>query len=613
MPEDLGAIWLDGNRCRFRVWAPFSHKVHLHLVAPEDRVVCMEPRKRGYHTAVVEEIAPGTKYLYQLSNGKEVPDPVSRYQPDGVHGPSEIVSARFDWTDTHWFGIPIETYVIYELHVGTFTSEGTFEAVIPYLNELVDIGITAIELMPVAQFSGSRNWGYDGVFPFAVQNSYGGPRGLKSLVNACHERGLAVILDVVYNHLGPEGNYLSHFAPYFTERYKTPWGAALNFDAVNSDEVRHFFVSNALEWITDHHIDALRLDAVHAILDHSALNILEELAEAVHSRGLSLNRRAYVLAESALNDTRIVRTAELGGYGLDAQWNDDFHHSMHTLLTRERHGYYVDFGDFQHMAQAFSEGFVYSGRYSVNRGRRHGNSSRAIPSVKFVVFAQNHDQIGNRLMGDRLSQLVSLEAYKLASSVVLLSPFVPLLFMGDEYGETAPFQYFVSHSDPDLVEAVRRGRKEEFASFDWQGEPPDPQDEKTFESSKLNHSLKKEQRHRALLAFHKELIRLRKSLPALRSLSKDKMDVLSFEKEYVLAVRRWNETNEVLAIFNFNERPVQQFENVPRGAWTKRLDSSDSRWLGSGTTALETIQSPMQLDLTLQPYAVLLYEKEIQD
>jgi maltooligosyltrehalose trehalohydrolase len=613
MPEDLGAIWLDGNRCRFRVWAPFSHKVHLHLVAPEDRVVCMEPRKRGYHTAVVEEIAPGTKYLYQLSNGKEVPDPVSRYQPDGVHGPSEIVSARFDWTDTHWFGIPIETYVIYELHVGTFTSEGTFEAVIPYLNELVDIGITAIELMPVAQFSGSRNWGYDGVFPFAVQNSYGGPRGLKSLVNACHERGLAVILDVVYNHLGPEGNYLSHFAPYFTERYKTPWGAALNFDAVNSDEVRHFFVSNALEWITDHHIDALRLDAVHAILDHSALNILEELAEAVHSRGLSLNRRAYVIAESALNDTRIVRTAELGGYGLDAQWNDDFHHSMHTLLTRERHGYYVDFGDFQHMAQAFSEGFVYSGRYSVNRGRRHGNSSRAIPSVKFVVFAQNHDQIGNRLMGDRLSQLVSLEAYKLASSVVLLSPFVPLLFMGDEYGETAPFQYFVSHSDPDLVEAVRRGRKEEFASFDWQGEPPDPQDEKTFESSKLNHSLKKEQRHRALLAFHKELIRLRKSLPALRSLSKDKMDVLSFEKDYVLAVRRWNETNEVLAIFNFNERPVQQFENVPRGAWTKRLDSSDSRWLGSGTTALETIQSPMQLDLTLQPYAVLLYEKEIQD
>src|SRR5215813_11349166 len=394
MPEDLGAIWLDGNRCRFRVWAPSSHKVHLHLVAPEDRIFCMEPRKRGYHTAVVEEIAPGTKYLYQLSNGNEVPDPVSRYQPDGVHGPSEIVSARFDWTDTHWFGIPIETYVIYELHVGTFTSEGTFEAVIPYLNELVDIGITAIELMPVAQFSGSRNWGYDGVFLFAVQNSYGGPHGLKKLVNACHERGLAVILDVVYNHLGPEGNYLSLFAPYFTERYKTPWGAALNFDDAHSDEVRHFFVSNALEWITDYHFDALRLDAVHAILDHSALNFLEELAESV------------------LNDTRIIRPSELGGYGLDAQWNDDFHHSIHTLLTREREGYYADFGDFQHMAQAFSEGFVYSGRYSVNRGRRHGNSSRGVPPVKFVVYAQNHDQIGNRMKGERLRQLVSFEEYK---------------------------------------------------------------------------------------------------------------------------------------------------------------------------------------------------------
>src|SRR5262249_16007104 len=329
--------------------------------------------------------------------------------------------------------------------------------------------------MPVAQFSGSRNWGYDGVFPFAVQNSYGGPRGLKKLVNACHERGLAVILDVVYNHLGPEGNYLAHFAPYFTERYKTPWGPALNFDDVDSDEVRRFFVSNALEWITDYHIDALRLDAVHAILDHSALNILEELANAVHARGTSLNRRVYVIAESALNDTRIVRTTELGGYGLDAQWNDDFHHSLHTLLTSEREGYYVDFGDFQHMAQAFSEGFGYSGRYSVNRRRRHGNSSLSIPPVRFVLYAQNHDQLGTRMRGERGTELVSVEQHNRAAGAVLLSPFVPLLFMGDEYGETAPFQYFVSHSDKQLIEAVRRGRIEEFAAFNWKDEPPDPQ------------------------------------------------------------------------------------------------------------------------------------------
>ncbi|PYS36910.1 MAG: malto-oligosyltrehalose trehalohydrolase, partial [Acidobacteria bacterium] len=577
MPEDLGAIWMEDDRCRFRVWAPASERVHLHLVAPRERVVCMQPRTLGYHTALVQGTPPGTRYLYRLSTGSEFPDPVSRSQPEGVHGPSEVINRQFAWTDAHWFGVPIEHYVIYELHVGTFTSAGTFDAVIPYLDELAGIGITAIELMPVAQFPGARNWGYDGVFPFAVQNSYGGPCGLRKLVNACHERRLAVILDVVYNHIGPEGNYLTQFAPYFTDRYKTPWGRALNFDDMNSDEVRHFFICNALEWITDYHIDALRLDAVHAILDHSALNFLEELGDAVHQRGTELNRRAYVIAESALNDTRIIRPPELGGYGLDAQWNDDFHHSLHTLLTRERGGYYVDFGDFQHMAQAFSEGFVYSGHYSVNRGRRHGNSSRGVSPAKFVVYAQNHDQVGNRMMGERLGQLVSFEAYKLAASLVLLSPFVPLLFMGDEYGETAPFQYFVSHSDPELVQAVRRGRKEEFASFNWQGEPPDPQDEKTFERSKLNHYLKKKRPHQALLAFHKELIRLRKSLLALRRLSKDTMDVVSFEEQSVLAVRRWNETNEVITIFNFKDELVSDFQSIPYGVWNKRLDSSDAR------------------------------------
>jgi maltooligosyltrehalose trehalohydrolase len=364
--------------------------------------------------------------------------------------------------------------------------------------------------MPVAQFSGARNWGYDGVFPFAVQNSYGGPLGLKRFVNACHEHGLAVVLDVVYNHIGPEGNHLAQFGPYFTDRYRTPWGQAINLDDALSDEVRHFFVSNAVEWIRDYHVDALRLDAVHAIFDNSALNFLEELGDAVHEQATALNRRIYVIAESALNDVRLIRPHELGGYGLDAQWNDDFHHALHTLLTKERAGCYVDFGNFQHIAHAFSEGFVYSGRYSVSRGRRHGNSSRVIPPAKFVVYAQNHDQIGNRMVGDRLGQICGLDAYKLAAAVVLLSPFLPLLFMGDEYGETAPFQYFVSHSDPGLIDAVRRGRKEEFAAFNWIGEPPDPQDEQTFNRSKLNHCLKKEGHHKILVEFHKELIHLRK-------------------------------------------------------------------------------------------------------
>src|SRR5215471_4197447 len=552
MPQDLGAVLLKDARCRFRVWAPLCNKLELHVTAPEDFVLLMEPKQLGYHTAVLEGVKPGARYKYRLENGKEFPDPVSRYQPEGVHGPSEVIDPSFPWNDDRWFGLPIENYVIYELHVGTFTPEGTFDAVIPHLDELADTGITAIEIMPVAQFPGNRNWGYDGVYPFAVQNSYGGPSGLKKLVDACHARSLAVILDVVYNHIGPEGNYLPQYAPYyFTDRYKTPWGQALNFDDAHSDEVRHFFIANAIEWITDYHIDALRLDAVHAILDHSALNFLEELGETVHGQGTFLNRRVYVIAESALNDTRVIRPQELGGYGLDAQWNDDFHHSLHTLLTSEREGYYVDFGDFQHMAQAFSEGFVYSGRYSVNRGRRHGNSSRGVPPVKFVVFAQNHDQIGNRMLGERLGQLVSFEGSKLAAAIVVLSPFVPLLFMGDEYGETAPFQYFVSHSDEALIQAVRNGRREEFASFNWAGEPPDPQAEETFRRSKLNHGLKQETRHRALLEYHTELIRLRKSLPALRTLSKEKMDVVSFEEECVLIVRRWSGNNEVLAIFNF--------------------------------------------------------------
>lgn len=569
----------------------------------------------GYQQVTVDGVAPVTRYFYQLANGKDLPDPVSRFQPEGVHGPSEIVAPHFDWEDKHWFGLPIENYILYEVHVGTFTPEGTFDAVVPYLDDLVDLGITAVELMPVAQFPGCRNWGYDGVFPFAVQNCYGGPQGLKTLVNACHRRGLALVLDVVYNHIGPEGNVLPQFGPYFTDRYKTPWGPAINFDDAHSDDVRHFFIANALEWITDYHIDALRLDAVHAILDHSALNFLEELGDAIHQRGTELNRHVYVIAESALNDTRLIRPSEFGGYGLDAQWNDDFHHSLHTMLTKEREGYYVDFGDFQHMAKALSEGFVYSGRYSVNRRRRHGSSSRGIPPMKFVVYAQNHDQIGNRMLGERLSQLVGFEACKLASSVVLLSPFIPLLFMGDEYGESAPFQYFVSHSDPLLIEAVRRGRKEEFAGFKWSSEPPDPQSEQTFKRSKLAHPLKHQGRHRALLEYHKELIWLRKSLPALRCLSKENMDVVSFEEDHAIAVRRWSGDNEVLSIFNFSGREVRPIQNIPFGAWRKRLDSEDARWMGSGATAPDVIESAASAGrpLVLQRHAVLVFEKEIQD
>lgn len=618
MSGDLGAIWLDDKQCRFRVWAPKSKEVQLHIVAPEDRLIPMQARESGYHQGTLH-VTPGTQYLYRLERGKEFPDPASRYQPLGVLGPSEIMDPCFDWRDQHWFGLPIENYIIYELHVGTFTTEGTFDAIIPHLDYLADTGITAVELMPVAQFSGARNWGYDGVFLFAVQNSYGGPAGLMKLVDACHRRGLAVILDVVYNHIGPESNVLPEFGPYFTERYKTPWGPAVNFDDAHSDEVRHFFIQNALYWITEFHVDALRLDAVHAILDHSAVNVLQELSDAVHERGTALNRRVYTIAESVLNDSRLLRPAELGGYGLDAQWNDDFHHSLHTLLTKERQGYYVDFGDFQQMARAFSEGFVYAGRYSVFRGRRHGNSSRGIPPAKFVVYSKNHDHIGNRMMGERLNQLVPFESLKLAASLVLLSPFTPLIFMGDEYAETAPFQYFVSHSDPALVAAVRRGRKHEFASFKWKGEPPDPQDEATFQRSKLNHCLRQQGRHRTLLEFHRELIRLRKSVPALACPSREKMDVASFEEEQLLAIRRWNDNNEVFAIFNFNDKHARFELRLPSGRWIKKLDSDDERWEGRGSAVPDALAAfggqplPEGEGFTLNPKQVLLFEREIED
>lgn len=434
----LGAASLGDGRCRFTVWAPAAEKVEVRLLTPRPRVATLDRGGQGYHHGVLEGVERGSLYVYRLDGGPERADPASRSQPQGVHGPSEVVDPQFPWEDVSWVGPRLQDYILYELHVGTFTREGTFDAIIPHLTDLRELGVTAIELMPVAQFPGTRNWGYDGVFPFAVQDSYGGPAGLKRLVNACHREGLAVVLDVVYNHLGPEGNTLGDFGPYFSERYRSPWGPALNFDGPGSDEVRRFFIENALAWITDYHVDALRLDALHAILDLSAYPFLAELAAAVRERAARLHRRVYLIAESDLNDPKLVRPPEVGGYGLDAQWNDDFHHALHALLTGERTGYYEDFGTVAHLARAFTEGYVYTGQYSVYRRRRHGVPARALPAHAFAVFAQNHDQVGNRMRGERLSALVPFEALKLAAAVVLLSPYLPLLFMGEEYGETAP-------------------------------------------------------------------------------------------------------------------------------------------------------------------------------
>lgn len=610
----LGAIYLGDGRCRFCVWAPSVQKVEARIVAPPERIVPLVKRDQGYHQAVIEGVEPTSLYVYRLDGAKQRPDPASRFQPQGVHGPSQVVNPHFDWKDGDWFGLRLEDYIIYELHVGTFTAEGTFDAIIPHLDELKDLGITAIELMPAAQFPGNRNWGYDGVFPFAVQNSYGGPEGLRRLINACHQKGLAVVLDVVYNHLGPEGNYLGEFGPYFTERYRTPWGTAINFDGPHSDEVKRFFIENALYWITEFHIDALRLDALHAIMDLSAEPFLEQLATAVHEQAERIGRRVYLIAESDLNDTKLVRSQELGGYGLDGQWNDDFHHAVHTLLTGESGGYYQDFGKITHLAKAFTEGYIYSGQYSAYRRRQHGNSSKMLAARQFVVCSQNHDQVGNRMFGERLTQLVSFDALKLAAGVVLLSPFIPLLFMGEEYGEPAPFPYFVSHSDPALIEAVRRGRREEFAAFAWKGEPLDPQDEATFLQAKLNHTLRHEGQHKILLEFYTELIRLRKNLRPLAVLSKDQMEVAAFEKEKVLFIRRWSCEHEVLVVFHFGDSECAITLPARAGRWRKRLDSADERWQGKGSGVPEVMSS--QEDLTLRlpatAFALFVHDEEAE-
>jgi maltooligosyltrehalose trehalohydrolase len=600
----IGAQWAE-ERCAFRVWAPSARRVEVCLSAPRAARVALAPGERGYHEGVVEGVLPGSLYRYSLDGGPERPDPASRFQPLGVHGPSAVVDPAHAWRDEAWRGRPLAEYVIYELHVGAFSDEGRFAGVIPHLAELADLGVTALELMPVAQCPGERNWGYDGVQLFAVQASYGGPQGLKELVEACHLQGLAVVLDVVYNHLGPEGNYLAEFGPYFTDRYRTPWGPALNFDGPASDEVRAFFVANALAWIEEFHIDALRLDAVHAIFDSSARPLLQELAETLHERGEALGRRVHVIAESSLNDPRLVRSPEQGGLGLDAQWNDDFHHSLHALLTGEREGYYQDFGRLEDLETALRDGYVYAGRYSRFRDRRHGSPCRDLPYGRFVVSAQNHDQVGNRMLGERLAALVDLERVKLAAAAVLLSPCIPLLFMGEEYGERAPFLYFVSHSDAELVEAVRRGRREEFAAFAWRGEPPDPQDEATFRRSRLDHSLKQREPHKRLLEFHRALLRLRRGHPALARLDREGAEVRRSEDAPVLWLRRFTPEAQTLLLLHLGESEANV--TFPAGAWTRALDSAEERWGGPGSPLPERIEAVGATRVAVAPWSAALF------
>lgn len=550
--------------------------------------VPMEPREFGYFEATVPGAGAGARYQFLLDGEKARPDPAARFQPEGVHKPSAVIDPHaFHWTDETWRGMSLKEFIIYELHTGTFTPEGTFEAIVPHLKYLKqEVGITAIELMPVAQFPGSRNWGYDGVYPFAPQASYGGPEGLKTLVDACHREGLAVVLDVVYNHLGPEGNYLGDFGPYFTDRYRTPWGAAINYDGPGSDEVRHFVISNALYWVTEYHIDALRLDAIHGIYDFSARHILLELAEAVHAEAERIGRTILVLAESDLNDARVIRPPAMGGFGLDGQWNDDFHHALRVTLTGEKKGYYQDFDGLGDLAAALRDGFVYQGRRSAYRSRRHGNSAQGCSPSQFVVFAQNHDQVGNRALGDRLSTQIPFDALKVAIALVLLSPNVPLLFMGEEYGETAPFQYFIEHGDPQLIDAVRQGRRREFAHFGWKEEDiPDPQDVATFERSRVRPGTRSDTQQAGMLRWTNRLITLRKGISALGAEDSGTMCHLTrhYEAEQVLMVHRQGPGGqEALLALGFNPTPVTVTVHKPQGEWHLRLDSAAREFAGSG-------------------------------
>lgn len=591
-----GAYYLGQGKCEFTVWAPLLDQLSLHILPNPSWIIPLQRDSYGYFHLAIDNIAPGTKYLYQFK-GVERPDPASFCQPDDVMGPSAVIDhADFKWPDKKWRGIPPEEMIIYELHIGTFTPQGTFESAIHALDHLCDLGINAVEVMPVAQFPGERNWGYDGVYPFAVQHSYGGPRGFKTFVAACHQKGLAVILDVVYNHLGPEGNFLGEYMPVFTDKYRTPWGNAINYDDAYSHGVRNFFIENALYWFRCYHVDALRLDAVHSIYDFGAKHFLKELSEAVAELARQKKKKLYLIAESDLNDTRVILPEQKGGYNISAQWNDDYHHALHTLLTKEESGYYEDFGQLSHFVKALKEGFVYAWDYSVYRKRYHGSSSKDIPPQKFIVCSQNHDQVGNRAGGERSSVLMPFEALKLAAGAIILSPYIPLIFMGEEYGEKAPFLYFVSFHDEQLIQAVREGRAKEFASSGAKQDVPAPDALETFQRSKLNWQSLHETEHKILMDFYKALISARKSTQAFKKINKEAVAIEVFGEEALL-VRYRHEKKSVCIGMNFSAQPFSFMFEAESKIWGKIISSSDSVWAGPGGGLPEVVKETQALDL----------------
>jgi maltooligosyltrehalose trehalohydrolase len=607
----IGA-WYDQAASEFIVWAPLRSKVELVLSAPVPAVYPMEKDEFGYWRVSIATVAAGARYVFRLDGEVTCPDPASLAQPDGVHGPSELINRSiYRQRDEGWTGIPLSNQIIYELHTGAFSLTHNFDGVGEKLDYLVDLGINAIELMPLAQFPGSRNWGYDGVYPFAIQHTYGGVAGFRRLVDAAHAKGIAVIVDVVYNHFGPEGNYLDQYGPYFTDKYRTPWGKAVNFDDAWSDGVRNYFLQNAAMWLDDYGVDALRLDAVHAICDFSAIPFVQQLKELAAEIERRTGCPKVLIAEMDLNDPRYINPPVRGGYGLDGQWVDEFHHALRTLLTGDRKAYYQDFGQIGQLEKAFRHTYVYNGNYSPYRKRTFGGHADHNPYDQFVVFAQNHDQVGNRAMGERLTGILSFEQLKLAAAAVLLSPYIPLLFMGEEYGEEKPFQFFVSFSDEQLIESVRKGRAAEFKEFSGGGDPsvgtgavPDPQAEETFAGSVLSWSYGQESGAR-LLRYYKHLISLRKTRPALQGRARDTMIVYPAIGQ-TLPLERKILNDQVYIWLHFGGEAVQ-LENGTGEALLKIFDSAALDWGGPGEIAGQEILAGQPIDIA--PNSVIVYEK----
>lgn len=558
---------------KFAVWAPLPSKVELQL---NGKLLPMSRNGNGWWMAEVPDAKAGDNYGFILDGSGPFPDPRSPWQPQGVYKLSRLLDENaFHWSRRTFQAAPLASAVIYELHIGTFTPNGTFLSVIERLDHLVALGVTHVELMPVVEFSGNYGWGYDGVDLFAPHHACGAPDDLKKLVDACHARGMAVILDVVYNHLGPSGNYLAKFGPYFTKKFTSPWGEGINFDGPDSGEVRRFFCDNALMWLRDFHFDALRLDAVHGILDTSAVHFLEQLKIEVEKLSAQLGRHLALIPESDLNDPRLLWTRERGGFQLDSQWSDDFHHALHTVLTGERTGYYSDFGSLAALAKALRHAFVYDGIFSEHRRRVHGRSTEGMSGHRFLGYLQNHDQVGNRARGDRSSQLMSPGKLKIGAAFVLTSPFLPMLFQGEEWGARTPFCYFTDHQDPELAKAVCEGRRREFVAFGWKPEDiADPQARETFEQSKLNWDELSKPAHAEILDWHKRLIQLRRAEPDLSDGEMKNVQVTFDEKECWLVMKR----GSISVVCNFSERA----QRIPISAGTAMILLASEKEIQTG-------------------------------